>query len=361
MQATHKGNIVKGHLHKQTDFMKRIALLLSLAVSGFTANAQLTLGSSPYTQNFDGIGSGLPTGWATYSGSTSTSLGAISAFSSAVAGPSMIPTDTTCINTVHSGGFKNYPSADVCSSADDWCATTPPTYSNRALGVRQVSPTNATHPNLDSGAAFVLQLANTLNDSAFSLSFNLQSLDSSSPRETTWQVDYSIGTPTNFIPVTTTTGTFKTGANTFANHACTANFGNALNNLNQPVYIRIVTLLYSAGSGNRASSAIDDYSLTWVPTSTAGIKNVSAQPATSLGVVGQATADNVTLAYYVENAGTYALSIYDLTGRVIHTETLNAQTGNQSISVNGLHLMPGMYIAKMNNSNSSATARIAVQ
>ena len=340
--------------------MKKIALLLSFAVSAFAANAQFVLTGSSYTQNFDGIGSGLPTGWATYSGSTSTSLGAISSFSSAVAYPSMLIPDTACANSVRGGGFKNYPSADVCHEGDDFCVA-PPTYTNRALGVRQVSPTNATHPNLDSGAAFVFEIANTTNLSAFNLTFKLQSLDSSSPRQTTWMVDYAIGTPTLFTPATTTTGFWKTGNHTFSDTTCTVNFGTALDSSSQPIYIRIVTLDFSSGSGNRPSTAIDDYTLSWTGTPDVGVTNVSATPLVALGVIGQATSDKVELAYSVTAAGVYALNIYDLTGRILHTETINAQTGNQSISVSGLHLVPGMYIAKMNNGNSSAVARIAVQ
>jgi hypothetical protein len=50
---------------------------------------------------------------------------------------------------------------------------------------------------------------------------------------------------------------------TFASTAVAVNFGTALNNLNQKVWIRIVTLAATTGSGNRPSSAIDDVQLTW--------------------------------------------------------------------------------------------------
>lgn len=346
--------------------MKKIALLLSLAVTGFTANAQFTLTGSSYTQNFDGIGSGLPTGWNVYSASSSTSIGSLSSLNTASCYPSYLHSDSICIAEVVVGGFKNFPSADVSSPGDDYCNATPPVYTNRAVGVRQVSPTNASHPNLDSGAAFVFEVANTTGLTAFTLKFQLQSFDTSSPRITEWMVDYGFGTagggiPTLFTPATTTTGTWTTGGHTFSNNSCTVNFGSALDNSSVPVYIRVVTLNYSSGSGNRASTGIDDYLLSWTVGGT-GVQTVPTQPITSLAVVGQSTSDNVILAYSVEEEGAYTLSIYDLSGRTIHTEIVSAQaTGKQSIAVNGLHLTSGMYIAKMSNSNSSSVARIAVQ
>jgi len=340
--------------------MKKVALLLSLAVSAFAANAQVTLTGTSYTQNFDGIGTSLPTGWTVQSGSSATSLGAAATWYTSTEFPSFLGSDTTCNSFVLSGGFKNFPSADVSSPGDDYCATPPPSYTNRAIGVRQVSPTNATHPNLDSGAAFVLEVANTTGFTNFKLNYQLQSLDTSSPRVTKWKVDYSIGTPTNFIPVTTTTGIFTTGGNTFSNNHDSVSFGSALDNISQPIWIRIVTLDYSSGSGNRASTAVDDYKLSWT-SSTSAVQNVSAQSATSLTVLGAATSDKVTMAYSVEEAGQYTLSFYDLTGRAIHTENIDAQTGSQTITLSGLHLVPGMFIAKMYNSNSSSVAKISVQ
>jgi hypothetical protein len=339
--------------------MKKTLLLFVVAGITFTANAQLTLTGTSYTQNFNGLPT-YPTGWSTYNAATSTSLGNIEAIQYfGQSFPSVMRPDTSCIATVYVGGFKDFPSANVCHEGDDYCATTPPSYSDRALGVRQVSPTNATHPNLDPGASFVLKLANTTGLKTFALSFKLQSFDTSSPRVTTWTVDYGIGaTPTSFIPVTTT-GVMTTGGNTFSNNTVTASFGTALNNISTPVYIRISALSASAGSGNRPSSAIDDFTLTYLATTS--VSTVSAQPELSLSVLGTATSDKLNLSYDAEEAGNYMLSIYDLAGRMMHNETIAAHTGAQTVSIDGLHLAPGMYIAKMNNGNSSSVARIVVQ
>jgi hypothetical protein len=165
--------------------MRKILLLglaswLSLLAT--RAQAQATLGTSPYTETFDNLASGLPTGFSVYTAATATSLGT-------AATPILAPGPTT-LWTATSGGFKNVASATGLRSKApaDVQAAAP----NRALGVRQVSAT-------DAGVAFAFQAANTTGKTDFSLSFKLQSLDSTSTRTTTWQVDYGTGaTPSTF-------------------------------------------------------------------------------------------------------------------------------------------------------------------
>jgi hypothetical protein len=353
--------------------MKKTVLLLSMCAIGFAANAQLTLTGTSYTQNFDNVGSGsgstLPlTGWACYISATSTSLGTPDATGGMTFGPSTAfgawGDTLDCPTDVFGTGFKNCASNDAggATSAQMTCAQQE-AISNRALGVRQAG---SSHPGFDPGAAFTLELANTSGRTGFSLTFNLESLDTTCPRVTVWEVDYGTGaTPTTFTPVTTTPSTLSTGGYTFNNTPVTVNFGTALDNKTTPVWIRIATIVASTntlgGNGDRTTSAIDDFHLTWTGTGTSGVSNVSAQPALSLMVIGAATSDKVNLAYTAEAEGNYTLSIYDLAGRTIHNETIATQTGTQHISVNGLHLAPGMYIAKMNSGNSSSVARIMVQ
>jgi hypothetical protein len=93
----------------------------------------------------------------------------------------------------------------------------------------------------------------------------LQSLDATpGGRTAAWRVEYGLGdNPTTFTAVTTNPATLTTNLGTFASTPVTVSFGTALNNLNQKVWIRIVTLSATTGSGNRPSSAIDDVQLTW--------------------------------------------------------------------------------------------------
>ena len=338
--------------------MKKTILLFAFAMSFCAANAQITLSGTSYTENFDGLGT-MPDGWNTYNSATITSLGTLEGLGSPLPGyPSVLRPDTTCIALVLTGGFKNFPSATVCSAGDDWCAVVPPSYSNRALGVRQVSYSNGTHPHLDSGAAFALQLANTSGFSHFNLSFKLQSLDTSSPRVTTWKVDYGFGaSPTSFM-IAPAVGTMTTGGNTFSNNTVNVDFGSALDNQAGPVWIRIVAHDPSTGSGNRPSSAIDDFSLTY--NNTTGVNNLNTNGTIGLNVLGNATTSAINFNCNTEEAGQYAITLCDMTGRSVYSENVQLATGGQAHTIN-TNLAPGIYIARMSNGKSLATAKVSVR
>ena len=340
--------------------MKKTALLFAFACSVYAADAQVTLTGTSYSQNFDLLGSGLPTGWSTYRNATSSSLGSLEALTSTLDGyPSMLRPDTSCAGLVLGGGFKNFPSATVATAGDNWCAA-PPSYSNRALGVRQVSPSNSSHPNLDPGAAFAVQLANTSGRTAFSLSFKLQSLDTSSPRTTTWSVDYGFGTTPTSFTAAFPTGTLTTGGNTFSNNTVSVNFGSALDNKSTPVWIRVVALAASTGSGNRPSNAIDDFNLTWTGTG-AGVEDVTSYGNLPFAVIGFASSSVINFDISTEEAGQYTLNLYDMTGRTVYSNTIMLSTGNQSHSVTNTNLSKGIFIAKISNGKTTGIAKVAIQ
>ena len=210
----------------------------AVSLSG-TVIGLINLTASPYIQNFDGIGTGLATGISVKTGATVSVLGTDAAFAT-----------TPAIWNNTGGGFKNYASGNNEQGVSQNSAT------DRAIGVRQVAAT-------DPGAAFVFQIANTSGKINFALDFNLQSLDATSPRITTWRVDYGFGvSPSSFI-VPATTGLLTTGGNSFTNNPIHVDFGNALNDQSGIITIRIVAVTPSSGSGNRPSSGIDDFTLTW--------------------------------------------------------------------------------------------------
>jgi hypothetical protein len=272
-----------------------------LTLAATTAQAQVTLGTSPYAENFDNLSTGLPTGFSVYSSATTSSLGTAA---------TLVTAPTAWSNST--AAFKNLASATALtaatSTADQAAAT------NRALGVRQTGASTGTIT--DPGAAFVFQVANTTGKTDFALTFKLQSLDNTSPRVTTWQVDYSTGaTPTTF----TTVGTgATTGGSAFTNNTITVPFSAALDNLSGPVYIRIAALNPSVGSGNRATSAIDDFSLSWnSPTPTT--PNLTVTPS--------------SLAFGSQNTGTTsAAQTYSLSGANLTTATTVTATGPFTIS-----------------------------
>jgi hypothetical protein len=334
-------------------------LLLSCAFLGAFISAEAQLypsGTGPYTQDFNTLTStaGLPVGWKVYSGSSASSIGTAGNYSNAVIDG--VYNDTTCGNIT--GGFKNYPSATAVTAGTS--CTAQQAISDRALGVRQVSPQNSTNPNLDSGAAFVLNLANTAGMSSLTYAFDLQSLDTSSPRVTTWKLQYRIGTTGNFNDVATSPSTLTTGGHVFSNTNVTATFPAALDNQGSPVYIRIVTLDFSSGTGNRPSTAIDNVSLGWTGTAKTGINDLAANTTLPLSVV-SATTSAIALNFDAADAGNYTVVLTDMAGRTVATKSVVVARGNQTVTVDGIAVAPGVYVAKITNGAATGITKVSVQ
>ena len=270
--------------------------LLGFANQAAQAQTPVTLASTPYTENFDNLASGLPTGFAVYTGASATAVGTAATFA---------PAKAAWNGTA--GGFKNVASATgltaTATTADQDAST------NRALAVRQTGSLG------DPGAAFVFQAANTSGKTDFSLSFKLQSLDNSVGRTVNWTVDYATGaTPTAFTPLASGTGSTSP---TFGSNTVTASFGTALDNQTGPVWIRVVTLAPSTGSGSRPTSAIDDFSLSWQGNPNAPTLTTSAS----------------TLTFGGQNIGTTsAAQTYTLTGANLTADVTVAATGPFTVS-----------------------------
>ena len=218
---------------------------------GGGSSTGLNLTASPFLLNFDNIASGLPQGVSVKVGATASSIGT---------------GDATVYNAATGGlanktpwaqfslGIKNYASATGLTATAD--SATQANHNDRALGFRQTGAA-------DAGVAFTFLLENTIGKSNLNLSFLLQSLDPSVGRTVTWTVQYGIGdNPSAFTTVSTTPASLSTSS-AFSSTPVTANLGSALNNVNQKVWIRIVALGSSTGGGNRPSTAIDNFQLTW--------------------------------------------------------------------------------------------------
>jgi hypothetical protein len=223
---------------------------LSDVVAASGGGTGLPLTASPYTQDFNSIASGLPTGIFVKTGANATSLG-----SSNMSGT--LSTLSAWNGT--SGGMKNFASATGLTSASN--STDQNASTNRALGIRQTGSVG------DPGASYIFMIDNTIGKTNFQLSFLLQQLDptaAATPRVATWKVEYGLGdNPASFTAVTTNPATLKTTFSNWSSTPVTVNFGSALNNLNQKIWIRIVALTATTGSGSRPSTAIDDVNLSW--------------------------------------------------------------------------------------------------
>lgn len=191
------------------------------------------------------------------------------------------------------------------------------------------------------------------------MSFKLQSLDTSSPRTTTWVVDYGFGaSPTTFTTVTSSPASLVTGNKTFSNTSVTVDFGAALNDQSGPVWIRVWANPASTGSGNRASSAIDDWSLSW--STTAAVRDI-IRDNNYVKVAGSLnTGLNVTFNKSVTS--TLKMQLTNMNGQVIWQKQLNRAIQGQVESVVPNATVPkGIYMLSISSKEGTFTKQIAVQ
>ena len=219
-------------------------LFVMILLPTFAARSQILLTGTDYTQSFDSLGSGLPLGWSVYTGANATFLGNSSTFNTAPASWSAT-----------AGAFNNYASADNSGFTGSESSTIQAAAPDRALGIRQTGSFG------DPGASFVFELANSTGYSNFQMDLKLEML-SVQGRSSTWTIDYATAAvPSLFTVIGTYTDPGSYGTSTFS-----YNFGNAMDNSNSPVWIRISALTPSTGTGSRDSFAIDDFHLAYTST-----------------------------------------------------------------------------------------------
>jgi hypothetical protein len=216
-----------------------------------SAKAQFTLTGTNYTQNFNTISNGLPSGWSVRTNATATGLGITTTFNN---DPVSWATQTGQFGNA-AGTTNNL----VAAASGAETSTQQGSFTNRCPSIRQTAAFG------DPGAAFVFQIANTAGFSnlAFSVDLNMLSVQNHS---TTWTVDYAVGdSPSSFtlLGINIDPGVFGTTTQTYS-------LGADANNQSQNVWIRIVALSASAGtSGSRDTFGIDNFSLSWTAVSPA--------------------------------------------------------------------------------------------
>lgn len=229
----------------KNSFLCGAALFLGAALLNQSAQAQLTLSGVNYTQNFNAISNGLPTGWSLRTNATATTLGTI----------------TTNYNAKgktwgDSGGEFGNCASTVANSGTNFTggesSTIQGNCTNRALAIRQTASFG------DPGAAFVLQIANTIGLSNLTFSVDLDMLRVN-PYSTTWTIQYAVGnSPSSF----TTLGEYP-DPGVFGAMTQTYNLGADADNSSANVWIRIAALSAATGSGSRDTFGIDNSSLSW--------------------------------------------------------------------------------------------------
>jgi trimeric autotransporter adhesin len=220
----------------------RLAILGSLGLLAAPSQAQVTLTSAGYLETFDALGAGLPAGWSVRTGATATSPGTPVAFSG-----------VTYAWNGTGGGYHNYASTDGLGSGATTALQAAAT--DRALGLRQTSSVG------DPGAAFVLQIADTLGYQDFQLAFVFHLVDEEG-RVGTWTVDYALGpAPASFSPL----GTFS--RDLWGSQPQSFFLPGEVNDQAQPLWLRVAALNAATGSGSRDSVALDDFALRYGPSS----------------------------------------------------------------------------------------------
>jgi hypothetical protein len=317
--------------------MKKILFsILALAtVSMAYAQTPFALSGTTYTQTFDNIASGLPLGWRVDSlVNKNAGLGndAITRFS------------TTAVAWSNTGrGFKNIASADgltAGATSIDQSAST-----DRALGIRQVSA--AGWDDKDSLVSASFNIANTVGLSNFTMSVKLQSLHTTAKRYHNWIVQYGIGSsPATFTTISTAPAVVTLDSN-FSNTTVSVNFGSALDNVAQPVWIRLMPSDTTMGSGNRPAVGIDDFELTWTGTAVNNTPQVlSYTPASGTMNVPTTTtslAINFDKNITIGNGNVTVNNITDATNQVI--PAANCTAAGMNVSIPGVNLLAGKQYA----------------
>lgn len=308
------------------------ALLSGTLLFTFPAIAQLTLSGTNYTQDFNQIASGLPAGWSVRTGATASSIGTAATFNTAA-----VSWGTSTGQFGNQAGTTNNAGAPAASNESNQ-----PAYTNRCPAIRQTGSFG------DPGAAFVLQIANTLNVSnlAFSVDFNMLSVQTHS---TTWTIDYAVGnSPGSF----TTLGTYSDPGvfgTTTASFSLGANANNQANN----VWIRIVALTASSGSsGSRDTFGIDNFNLNYAGPSA---PTISSEPA------GQTSGVLTTVSFTVAASGNPPLYYQWFKGADALSDggNISGATNDTLTLANIVHADAGDYFVVVSNYAGAVTSSIA--
>ena len=214
-------------------------LVFALTALGGAGHAQISIVSS-YTQDFDSIGTSLPSGWGVWTSSTTTGNG--TAFTWATT-PIANNASATATNY-----FRNLPGA-----AQTWTSTLA-TGSDRAIGWRA-----GTTASRDGSITFTL--SNTAGYNLSSLSFQLFTPNSSGTAGT-FQLQYQLGSSGTFTPLASVSYTNDTAQNPLTITTITLSSGQltALNNQSGQVTLRWDN---TASSGTAFNTlALDNFSYT---------------------------------------------------------------------------------------------------
>ncbi|HXR49332.1 MAG TPA: hypothetical protein VN784_18000 [Candidatus Limnocylindrales bacterium] len=231
-------------MNKNVSYLCGAALFLGAALFNQSVQAQLNLTGDKYTQDFNAISNGIPIGWSIRTNATAATLGGVTTnYSAAKTWGDTGGEFGNCASTVANSGTNFLGTESTILQGN--CT-------NRALAIRQTGSFG------DPGAAFVLQIANTIGLSNLTFSVDLDMLKTNS-NSTTWTIQYAVGnSPSSF----TTLGDYS-DPGIFGTTTRTYNLGANASGSSSNVWIRIVALSPATGGGTRDTFGIDNFSLSW--------------------------------------------------------------------------------------------------
>lgn len=221
--------------------MKRILFIGAvLAATAGPTQAQVVLAGTSYTQNFDSIGSGLPTGWSVTTDSSISTLGTTETFT----------TDpVSWASTASSGIFRNSSSSNITFTTT---GATQEANSDRAIGWR---PSTAAQRD----GAITVQISNTVGFENFSLGVSVFT-GNDVTAASDYALEFRVGESGNFTQIGST---YSTGTpysqTTFSISSVTLS---ALNNQSEAVYFRLRGTT-PTGTGSLDTVGFDNFNLTF--------------------------------------------------------------------------------------------------
>ncbi len=317
-----------------TPAFRLAALLAAAAIITGPLAAQVPLSSGTYVQTFDAIGSGLPAGWSVTTGATASALGTTAAFDAS----------TSSNWSVTTGSWRNSAAADNPGFTATTATAAQAAATDRALGIRQTGAFG------DPGAAANFNFS-TIGLQVTSISFSAQML-SVQTRSTTWSLQYGLGA----VPSTWTTVASYSDPAVFGATTMTASgFGTALDNQSN-VWLRIVALVVTSGSGSRDTFGIDDFTIVTTGASGPVPPGISTPPAA------QTVTEGGTAQFTVVASGTAPLSYQWRKGTTALSDGgIVSGAATDTLTLTGVALADaGNYNVVVTNAGGSATSADAV-
>jgi len=90
-----------------------------------------------------------------------------------------------------------------------------------------------------------------------------------------------------------------------------------------------------------------------------GVTNISEQ-VLPLTIVGTPESSQISLSYSIQQPGLYDVSVYDMLGREVRKQSINAEIGKSTYTIDHLALHSGMYFIRMGNGSVYGATKVVI-